>query len=78
MKCHKGCKECIAENKCKDTNSCVDKWAYHTTDKVCKECPTDCLECNGEIKCTKCKDGMRPNAESTACEACGANYTTCD
>ncbi|XP_062588632.1 uncharacterized protein LOC134250297 isoform X3 [Saccostrea cucullata] len=69
MECsEKYCSECITSGSGVLCNKCDDGY-YLDTEKKCQSCSSNCLSCDGESKCTRCK----PTFTGDLCEECSKN-----
>ena len=83
-------KECMNKDACKaenvnckvcntsDTNKCMecnDEYYYETT--ICKNCLSNCLNCENSKTCKLCKSGYDLNSDKTECNKVSVEEIAC-
>ena len=68
--CHSSCLECNGPNENQCTR-CVDGYGVHQTTEgsFCEKCPDNCLECDKDLKCTKCIENLYTDSQGN-CQKC--------
>lgn len=72
--CDDICKTCEGSpSKCTD---CYEHYHYDPSSNTCTECPSNCLQCDEKLACTKCNNTFYPNNDG-GCTRCDESCYLC-